>query len=298
MELLSINGNLLPVVTLIGQDTANKPHRNVTRVSNDYIFYIVTSGEMFFNEDGIEYHIKKGDCFLFEPNKLHSGIKDSCYNLMYIHFRHNDSKWLTMSDDTFTEKLCKENGQWIKSSENGPYISDDILLPKKISFSDDTAFRNICLLAQRAIEKRKIHLEGFNQLCACGVTELFYEIYRSVVQSVLKNGSRGGESIYIINDVLAYINANYTRRLTGDIIEKELSYSFDYLNQLFKRHLDTSIFKMLENIRIEAAKGLLLTTNHSMEEVAEKVGYSDETYFSKVFKKHTGCSPSKYRKKP
>ena len=298
MELLSINGSILPTVTLIGEDTALKPHRNITRVSNDYIFYIITDGEIFFNEDGIEYHLKKGDCFLFEPGKHHFGTKDSCYNLIYIHFRHKNSEWLTMSDDDFAEKLCYENGQWIKCAENGPYISNSIVLPKKICFSDSSAFRNICLLAQRAIEKRQIHLEGFNLLCACGVIELFCEIYRNTVQSVLKSNRRGGSGIYRINEVIAFLNANYTRKLTGDIIEKEFSYNFDYLNQLFKRYLDTSIFKMLERIRIEAAKSLLLTTNHSIEEVSEKVGYSDETYFSKVFKKYTGCSPSKYRKKP
>ena len=131
----------------------------------------------------------------------------------------------------------------------------------------------------------------------CAVTELFCGIYRNTVQEILKKSNRSGESFYKINEVIAYLNTNYTKKLTGDIIEKEFSYSFDYLNQLFKKYLDTSIFKMLEKIRIEAAKSLLMTANCSMEEVSEKVGYSDETYFSKVFKKHTGCSPSKYRKR-
>jgi len=297
MELLSINGSILPEITLIGEDTSQNPHRNITRVSDDYIFYIITDGEIFFNEDGTDYRLKKGDSFLFEPEKLHYGTQDSCYNLLYIHFKHSDSKWLSLSEEALTEKLCSENGQWIKCAENGPYVNNNIILPKKLNLSDITDFRNICMLAKRAIEKRQIHLEGFNLLCACAVTELFCGIYRNTVQEILKKSNRSGESFYKINEVIAYLNTNYTKKLTGDIIEKEFSYSFDYLNQLFKKYLDTSIFKMLEKIRIEAAKSLLMTANCSMEEVSEKVGYSDETYFSKVFKKHTGCSPSKYRKR-
>ena len=49
------NANFLPQITLIGKDVNPNPHLNIKRVSEDYIFYIVTMGEMFFNEDLQEY---------------------------------------------------------------------------------------------------------------------------------------------------------------------------------------------------------------------------------------------------
>lgn len=50
---------------------------------------------------------------------------------------------------------------------------------------------------------------------------------------------------------------NYKRKLTGAVLEKELSYNFDYLNQLFRKQPGVSIFRMPENIRMEAAKNIL-----------------------------------------
>ena len=51
----------------------------------------------------------------------------------------------------------------------------------------------------------------------------------------------------------------------------------------------------LANIRIEAAKDLLLSSDYSMQEVAERCGFADQSYFSNVFKKKTGLSPRKYK---
>jgi YesN/AraC family two-component response regulator len=86
------------------------------------------------------------------------------------------------------------------------------------------------------------------------------------------------------------------RPLSSSEIENELSYNFDYLNQLFAKHLHTSIFKLLENIRMEAAKHILQTSSISIKELAGEVGYIDEAYFSKVFKRRVGCTPSEYRR--
>ncbi len=65
------DATILPTITLIGQDIQTGMHQNIRRVSEDYIFYLVTEGEMFFNEGGVEYRLRKGDCFLFEPDILH-----------------------------------------------------------------------------------------------------------------------------------------------------------------------------------------------------------------------------------
>ena len=52
---------------------------------------------------------------------------------------------------------------------------------------------------------------------------------------------------------------------------------------------------MLENIRMEAARNILQTRALSIKYTANEVGYTDETYFSKVFKNVTGVSPGKFR---
>ena len=84
--------------------------------------------------------------------------------------------------------------------------------------------------------------------------------------------------------------------LSSEEIEEDLSYSFDYINQVLRKRMNTTVFKTLEAIRIENAKRLLRTTDLPLKLIAVRVGYNDEMYFSKVFKRRTDVTPAKYRK--
>ena len=54
MVFLSYSAEVLPKITLIGKDTSSLPHKNIRRISDDYIFYLVTSGELFVCEENGE----------------------------------------------------------------------------------------------------------------------------------------------------------------------------------------------------------------------------------------------------
>lgn len=68
-----------------------------------------------------------------------------------------------------------------------------------------------------------------------------------------------------------------------------------YLSLLFKTNTGKTFIEHLTDIRIEKAKEMLRTTHFKNYEVAEKVGYQDPRYFSQIFKKKVGVSPSEYR---
>lgn len=68
-----------------------------------------------------------------------------------------------------------------------------------------------------------------------------------------------------------------------------------YLSLLFKLNTGKTFIEQLTEIRIEKAKRLIKTTFYKNYEIAEKVGYSDSRYFSQIFKKKVGLSPSAYR---
>jgi len=293
MVFANFNANVLPKITLIGKDINPLPHQNIKRVSNDYIFYIITMGEMFFNENGKEYKLKKGDCFLFEPGLLHFGTQKSVYNLIYIHLSPRNINIKSINNDLWLKMAQEENKNWLlgKNDDALNYIN----IPKLMSINNETAFLDLVNIAEKAIEKQKIRLENYDTLCALYMTEFFIELYRQFVFSSLKKYNKQNGTNHLINQTVAYLNSNYSKKLTGEIIEKDLMYNFDYLNQLFRKNLDTTVFKMLESIRVEAAVKYLKTSNLSLEEIAENVGYKNEAYFSKIFKKNTGFSPSKYR---
>lgn len=289
------NCEILPDITLIGIDNFKQKHSNPNRTLDEYIFYIIKSGEIFFNEDNKEYHLKPGDCFLFEPGKHHFGTKESNYSLFYVHFKHKDISAISVDDNEWLKNAHLENKLWLTNIDIAQAPKKNILIPKTATFDNSVTLNTILNLAEKAINHSNIRRENYNVLCSCAISELFIEIYRQFVNINLGKKINTSKSGYICSNLMAFLNSNFHRKLTSNIIETELTYNFDYLNQVFKKNFNTTIFKMLEKIRIENAKKLISTYDISLAEVAERTGFDNSSYFSKTFKKHTGISPLVYR---
>ncbi len=94
-----------------------------------------------------------------------------------------------------------------------------------------------------------------------------------------------------------YIEEHYMEKLSLKTISDALGIGTTKLCSLAKKlSADGSITKLISIRRVEAAKSLLLKEDLSVAEIAEKVGFSDYNYFTKIFKKLVGCTPSQYRK--
>jgi YesN/AraC family two-component response regulator len=95
---------------------------------------------------------------------------------------------------------------------------------------------------------------------------------------------------------LEYLNTEYARKITSHDIEEISGSNFDYINRIFKKMTHKTIFTYLNSVRINHAMELITTTNMKMSEVGQSVGFTDLYYFSKVFKKAVGVSPSNYNR--
>ena len=296
-DIFEYRADVLPRITFSGrQDTSAKPWRNVRRISEDYIFYFVAEGDIFLEEDGISIHLSRGDCFLLEPGKLHQGTRYSECIFYYVHFKHADLQKREISEEERVNALVSEHAAWRTAAEEGNLPSDRICIPKRTRVEDRAAFSHLCNMMEQLLNRQRTRMEHFNILGAHTLSEFFIELTRQSARSFFAAG-RGGEVVSErINTVLLYLHTSYMRPISSADIERDLSYNFDYLNQLFAKHLHVSIFKLLENVRMEAAKHILQTSALSVKELAGEVGYSDEAYFSKVFKRRVGCTPSEYRR--
>jgi two-component system, response regulator YesN len=98
-----------------------------------------------------------------------------------------------------------------------------------------------------------------------------------------------------VTAVIKYIDANYMKGLSLEILAKEVFISPTYLSYLFKQCQGISFVDYLNKVRLVKASELLKSSNMKTYEVSSAVGYSDEKYFSYVFKKYTGMTPAQYR---
>ena len=94
---------------------------------------------------------------------------------------------------------------------------------------------------------------------------------------------------------VAYCNENYPRKITLDELASHVRLNKSYFSQLFHKEMGMSFGDYLESVRIKRAQQLLRENQASMAEIAESVGFSNQNYFTKVFKRATGATPSQYR---
>lgn len=100
----------------------------------------------------------------------------------------------------------------------------------------------------------------------------------------------------LVKAVELYILINYKNELTLENIANNLNFSPDYLSRIYKKSTGQSPLKYLIHLRINEAKRLLTTDlDLDIKTIGDLVGYSDQYYFSRIFKHQTGHYPSEFR---
>ena len=166
------------------------------------------------------------------------------------------------------------------------------------------------LLLQRAIEALSEEL-GMdpNSSMALGnyirnIEEVrdFDEIERFWISSLEKITEEAGAiaerkmNSYYINQILDFVQENFTRELSLDDVAEHVNLSAGYLSNYFKGKMGMTFVDYLTKLRIEKAKELLMHSNEKIYRIAEQVGYKNSQYFVTIFKKKTGVTPEEYRR--
>ncbi len=99
-----------------------------------------------------------------------------------------------------------------------------------------------------------------------------------------------------ISVAIRYMKEHYAKGISMEETAQVAGISVGYLSKLFKREMGVSFNEYLTQIRLDKSKELLERTNMTIKEIALHVGYPDEKYYSKLFKKVTGIKPTDYRR--
>lgn len=109
------------------------------------------------------------------------------------------------------------------------------------------------------------------------------------------NRYRERELSGLISEAILYINNNYDKDISLDGVAKEINMSYHYFSKFFKDSVGKNFIDYLTDLRVERAKEQLKDSSLSIKTICFNVGYSDPNYFSKIFKKATGVTPTEYR---
>ena len=122
--------------------------------------------------------------------------------------------------------------------------------------------------------------------------ELLYFIVYTLYRETPEEETSDQDEFSMITE---FLNEHIEEQITLDMITKKFAINRNKLNALFMKHSSMTCMSYLQKLRIDLAKILLSKTEIPISEVSSRVGFPDPNYFTKLFKKTTGVTPSKYR---
>ena len=142
-----------------------------------------------------------------------------------------------------------------------------------------------------------MHIKAFDYLLKPWKEERLCELINTAIENV-RSMQKTDSIVHSQKDVIKdYIDRNYKKDISAKDVAGILGYSDVYFSKVFKQLFDDNFINYLTKIRIDRAKVLLKDVSFNIKEVGKSVGYADSNYFTKVFKRSIGISPSEYRSK-
>jgi len=243
-----------------------------------YEFAYIDSGSLQCNMDGEVIELRQSDFLLIPPfrNHFYSAIKAQQASIFIICFRSH-SDYLSILDQKIT--LNKETkgmiSEIIRESKNAFVFPFD----KKLKPLSTPLFGSQQMV-ENNIEKLLIHL-------------IRDRISESSDIVFVMNSMELEHSLS--NDIIQLLKEHIYGSITLEEISRQTYYSKTFLNNLFKKSTGIPIMKYYTTLKIQEAKKLL-RQNIPAAVVAGQLNFESATYFTKVFKKYTGMTPSAYKK--
>ena len=242
----------------------------------------VKEGSMHYRINNRSFHLKEGDIIFCNSNALHSGEMENQEDCSYIPI-------------TFDPKLIYGFFQsTICTRYVDPVIQNLAVCAVHIDYSEKwhETFRDR-MLEVISLDKQK---PDFYELDISIRMQLLWRLLVEHLPHQPVSTTSDFTEYERIRRILSYIEQNYMNQITLDDISEHIHLCESECTRLFKRHMNTTLFSFLQEYRIERSLEYL-SSNTSIKTVAEKAGFDDPNYYSKVFSRVKGCSPREYRKR-
>ncbi|MDD4069068.1 MAG: PocR ligand-binding domain-containing protein [Candidatus Izemoplasmatales bacterium] len=153
--------------------------------------------------------------------------------------------------------------------DSGVSLSDMHEIMKKITIiiANETEYEEVCLLTAEIME---------------------------AINNVISNNKFTKKSNENLIKAINYIKKNYRIDVSLETVAKNVFVSNYYLSHLFRDEMNMTFIDYVNKVRIEAAVKLMKETNLTIQEIISQTGFSDHSYFIKIFKRHHGITPKKY----
>lgn len=231
-------------------------------------FYVLKGKGQFRFKDNIIMNVKEDDLVIINPNIAHTEISDKDYPLEYIVLGIDGIGFLTDLDD--------DQGHSIHNYSN---------------------FKHEILFYLKTLHKEVADKEPYYELMVSNLLGVLIMnvIRRTVVDlSIAPQNNKVNEDCIFIEN---YLNIHYQEPISLDTLAELTFMNKYYLSHIFKEHSGYSPIDFVLKKRVLEAEKLLTSTDLSISQISNIVGFASASYFSQYFKKQHANSPSQYRER-
>lgn len=253
-----------------GSEACPPGHFYGPAVRDHYLVHYIHSGKGIFQVGDTVYHLKAGNGFLICPDVItyYQADEKEPWHYSWVGFHGLKAKaHLTEAGLTAEHPIFE-------------YTEDDYIENCFYEMADAYYLR------RGGLVKRMAYLYLF-----------LYKLIQTNTLDLYYSSGENRQDIYI-NEALQFVETNYSRKITINMLSSYVGLNRSYLNSIFKKSLGKTLQQYLIEFRVRKACELLKSTSLSIGDISRSVGYPDQLLFSKVFKRIEGVTPSEYRTAP
>ena len=264
----------------VGSLSAIRPHTSKREKLQSYLCFMVEDGEGELVYEGKKYELRSGDVVFIDCRKAYShstGMNPNAglWSLRWCHF-------YGPSMPAIYAKYCERGGLPVI---RGADVSVDLARGADVS-QYAAILTDIYTLASSSDYIRDMRINGkLNDL----LTLLMESSWHREAHT---NAPKKME----ISRVKSFLDEHYEEKLSLESVASHFFIDKHYLARLFKEQYGVTLVTYLQQVRITHAKRMLRFTDKSIEEIGLECGIGELNYFSRVFKKLEGVSPSEFRR--
>lgn len=252
----------------VGQLQAQKQYKNQRDGLRSYLFFMVVSGSGTLEYESELYQLEAGDCVFIDcRNSYAHQTSNNLWHLKWIHFCGSNL-------DSIYEKYVQRGGL-------------PVFRPSDL-YSFDRIWETVYALASSSDHIRDMRI--FESLVSLSVLLMDESWHPDTARESASKRQN-------LQEVKDYLDENFQQQISLDDLSARFFINKFYLTRVFKAQFGISINTYILQQRITHAKQMLRFTDKTVSDIGIACGMESPNYFSRMFKKIEGISPSEYRKK-
>ena len=223
-----------------------------------------------------ELTLKAGQMYIHMPNEFHKIRCDGT----------RAANSVILSFDCSCAELMNAAGMVINCT-----AEEKRLMGRIISEANDAFSTDLGLSYTRELEKSKDGEFGCEQLIQLYMEQLLISVIRGHKR---KEPAKGEENNKLLLQICEFLQDNVTKRLQFDDVRREFNLSASVIKRLFQNGMGCGVMEHFTRLKIDTAKQMIRENELNFTEIAETLGFNTPQYFTTVFRRISGMTPSEY----